>query len=146
MPFCVLKCHTMRKCWDLKNDVCRCRGLVTVGAVHEMIHTYITEDMASLLALVFEINFQKVSDPHSEIPYLQAKIASLWDFVKKLDFQAKKKSTTQLFAIWFRKVLHMMVSWVQDGILGCFCVRPECLDSLKTHFLNLAPMNELKEG
>ena len=63
MLFCMVKCHTMRKCRDLKNDVCRCRGLVTVGAAHEMIQTYITEDMASLLALVFEINFQKVSDP-----------------------------------------------------------------------------------
>ena len=58
----MVKSHTMRKCRDLKNDVCKCRGLLTVGAVHKMIQTYITEDMVSLLVLVFEINIQKVSD------------------------------------------------------------------------------------
>ena len=63
MLFCLLKSHTMRKCRELKIDVCDGRGLLTVGAVHKMIQTDITEDMALLLALVFEINFQKVSDP-----------------------------------------------------------------------------------
>ena len=58
----MVKSHTMRKCRDLKNDICRCRGLQTLGAVHKMIQTYITEDMGSLLALGFEINFEKVSD------------------------------------------------------------------------------------
>ena len=63
MLFCLVKFHTMRKCRDLKNDVCYGRRLLTVGSVHKMIQTYITEDMALLLAVVFEINFQKVSDP-----------------------------------------------------------------------------------
>ena len=53
----------MRKCRELKNDVCDRRGLLRVGAVHKMIQSYVTEDMALLLAVVFEINFQKVGDP-----------------------------------------------------------------------------------